>query len=151
MYRGSLGRARMWNREPVSNSSADSIVEEQTPASTSSATATFALQAAPPLVNVTTPTPRTPATKTSEKATPTPPPQAHQIGPYSKAFDMAPAVVVPNPTGPPPSFINVSQVYLFQQQLQNQMIVTGTNPTREDNFRLQGVQWINDVRTALQL
>ncbi|KAH7313184.1 cyclin-like protein [Rhexocercosporidium sp. MPI-PUGE-AT-0058] len=64
---------------------------------------------------------------------------------------MAPAVVVPNPTGPPPSFINVSQVYLFQQQLQNQMIVTGTNPTREDNFRLQGVQWINDVRTALQL
>ena len=80
-----------------------------------------------------------------------PPRQAHLIGPYSRRIKMAPAVVVPNPTGPPPSYINVSQVYLFQQQLQNQMIVTGTNPTREDNFRLQGVQWINEVRTALQL
>lgn len=80
-----------------------------------------------------------------------PPRQAHLIGPYSRQIKMAPAVVVPSPTGPPPSYINVSQVYLFQQQLQNQMIVTGTNPTREDNFRLQGVQWINEVRTALQL
>ena len=80
-----------------------------------------------------------------------PPRQAHLIAPYSRRINMAPAVVVPNPTGPPPSYINVSQVYLFQQQLQNQMIVTGTNPTREDNLRLQGVQWINEVRTALQL
>ena len=27
----------------------------------------------------------------------------------------------------------------------------GANPTREDTFRLQGVQWISDVRIHLQL
>ncbi|CZT03808.1 related to CTK2 Carboxy-terminal domain (CTD) kinase, beta subunit [Rhynchosporium agropyri] len=77
--------------------------------------------------------------------------QAHRFGPYSQPYQMAPAVMVLNPTGPPLSQINVSQVFLFQQQLQNQMMVIGSNPTREDTYRLQGVQWINDVRTALQL
>ncbi|KAK2630477.1 hypothetical protein QTJ16_001297 [Diplocarpon rosae] len=64
---------------------------------------------------------------------------------------MAPAIVAPAQTGPHPSYINVAQVYLFQQQLQSQLVAIGTNPTREDTFRLQGVQWINDVRAALQL
>ena len=31
------------------------------------------------------------------------------------------------------------------------MIAIGNNPTREDQFRLQGVQWINDVRKVLSL
>lgn len=78
--------------------------------------------------------------------------QAYQIGPYSRPLKkMAPAIVPPNPVGPHPSYIHVAQVYLFQQQLQSQLVAIGTNPTREDNFRLQGVQWINDVRAALQL
>jgi CTD kinase subunit beta len=53
--------------------------------------------------------------------------------------------------GPHPSFIHVAKPYLFHQQIQGQLIAIATNPTREDAFRLQGVQWISDVRTALQL
>lgn len=53
--------------------------------------------------------------------------------------------------GPHPSFIQVAKPYVFQQQLQGQLVALGINPTREDTFRLQGVQWINDVRQALQL
>jgi CTD kinase subunit beta len=53
--------------------------------------------------------------------------------------------------GPHASYIHVSQQYIFQQQLQGQLVAIGTNPTREDSFRLQGVQWINDVRIHLQL
>lgn len=54
-------------------------------------------------------------------------------------------------TGPHPSYIQVAKPYLFHQQIQGQLVAIGTNPTREDTFRLQGVQWINDVRVALQL
>ncbi|KAF8859546.1 cyclin-like protein [Acephala macrosclerotiorum] len=65
---------------------------------------------------------------------------------------MAPQVAITQAQiGPHPSFIHVAEQYVFQQQIQNHMVAIGTNPTREDNFRLQGVQWINDVRTALQL
>jgi CTD kinase subunit beta len=53
--------------------------------------------------------------------------------------------------GPTPSFIYVAKRFVFQQQIQTHMIAIGNNPTREDNFRLQGVQWINDVRKALSL
>ncbi|KAH8659192.1 hypothetical protein BGZ60DRAFT_120247 [Tricladium varicosporioides] len=54
-------------------------------------------------------------------------------------------------TGPHPSYIQVAKPYLFQQQLQEQLAALGANPSRENTFRLQGVQWINDVRIALQL
>ncbi|KAL2061880.1 hypothetical protein VTL71DRAFT_7258 [Oculimacula yallundae] len=91
----------------------------------------------------------TPSTDSEDEYIPVP--QAYEIGRYSQPFKMAPAVAVLNPIGPPLSQINVSQIFLFQQQLQSQMMFTGTNPTREDTFRLQGVQWINEVRTALQL
>ncbi|PQE14253.1 hypothetical protein CJF31_00006842 [Rutstroemia sp. NJR-2017a BVV2] len=56
-----------------------------------------------------------------------------------------------NPIGPHPSFIQVAKPYMFQQQIQSQLVIMGTNPSREDQFRLQGVTWINDVRIALQL
>ncbi|CCU82816.1 unnamed protein product [Blumeria hordei] len=49
------------------------------------------------------------------------------------------------------SRIRVSNQYLFQQQIQSRLISNGTNPTREDNFRLLGTQWIGDVRNSLQL
>lgn len=68
---------------------------------------------------------------------------------------MAPAAPAPpGPVavqGPHPSYIQVAKPYLFHQQIQGQLIAIGTNPTREDVFRLQGVQWISDVRVALQL
>ncbi|EKD19622.1 uncharacterized protein L3040_002035 [Drepanopeziza brunnea f. sp. 'multigermtubi'] len=87
--------------------------------------------------------------------------QLWQYGPYSgprvviriekRRRKMAPAVVPESRIGPHPSYIHVAQVFMFQQQLNGMMMALGTNPTREDTFRLQGVQWINDVRTALQL
>jgi CTD kinase subunit beta len=69
---------------------------------------------------------------------------------------MAPAPTTGNESapanyGPHPSFIQVAKPFVFQQQLQGQLVAIGANPTREDTFRLQGVQWINDVRIALQL
>ncbi|TAQ89938.1 hypothetical protein B7494_g1717 [Chlorociboria aeruginascens] len=63
---------------------------------------------------------------------------------------MSPAVATIT-VGPHPSFIQVAKPYVFQQQLQGQLVSIGVNLTREDHFRLQGVQWINDTRTALQL
>ncbi|RDW79597.1 hypothetical protein BP6252_04235 [Coleophoma cylindrospora] len=54
-------------------------------------------------------------------------------------------------SGPHPSIIQVAKPYLFHQQLQGQLVATGANPTREDSYRLQGIQWIDDVRTGLQL
>jgi CTD kinase subunit beta len=68
---------------------------------------------------------------------------------------MAPAATAPpGPVpvqGPHPSYIQVARPYLFHQQIQGQLIASGTHVTREDAFRLQGVQWISDVRVALQL
>lgn len=69
---------------------------------------------------------------------------------------MAPAMRINDPkavpvVGPSASFICVADQYPFQQKLQHQLVAIGANPTREDNFRLAGVQWISDVRTALQL
>jgi hypothetical protein len=74
---------------------------------------------------------------------------------YIRRSNMAPATPTPSGPvpvqGPHPSFIQVAKPYLFHQQVQGQLIAIGTNPTREDAFRLQGVQWISDVRAALQL
>ncbi|KAL3427518.1 C-type cyclin [Phlyctema vagabunda] len=53
--------------------------------------------------------------------------------------------------GPHPSYLQVAKPYLFQQQLQSQLAAISATQTREDSFRLQGVQWIDDVRTGLQL
>lgn len=63
----------------------------------------------------------------------------------------APEPAQANPTGPHPSFIQVAKPYMFQQCVTSKLMTIGTNPTREDQFRLQGVTWINDVRIALQL
>ncbi|RKF53728.1 CTD kinase subunit beta [Golovinomyces cichoracearum] len=51
----------------------------------------------------------------------------------------------------PRSRMYVSSQYIFQQQLQTQLNSNGTVPTREDNLRLLGIQWISDTRQALQL
>ncbi len=71
---------------------------------------------------------------------------------------MAPATPVNNPSngmaalvGPHPSHIHVANQYSFHQQLSGAIVATGANPTREDTFRLQGIEWINEVRAVLQL
>lgn len=62
----------------------------------------------------------------------------------------APAVAT-EVTGPHPSYIQVAKPFVFEQKVQSQIIATGANPQREDDYRLKGVQWIDDVRRALQL
>ena len=64
---------------------------------------------------------------------------------------MAPTTTVEAAPGPPPSHIEVAKPFIFQQELQSSLVGSGVNPSREDTFRLNGVQWIFDVRTALQL
>ena len=67
---------------------------------------------------------------------------------------MAPAAVVDvtgAQEGPHPSYIQIAKPFLFHQQIQSQLLAIGNNVAREDTYRLQGVQWIDDVRTALQL
>lgn len=49
------------------------------------------------------------------------------------------------------SRICVSNQYIFQAQLQAQLNAIETTSTREENFRLLGIQWISDTRQALQL
>ncbi|KFX99182.1 hypothetical protein V490_01912 [Pseudogymnoascus sp. VKM F-3557] len=74
---------------------------------------------------------------------------------YATISVMAPAIVTPagqqQSSGPHPSYIQVAKPFVFEQKIQGQIIVTGANPQREDTFRLQGVQWIDDTRRALQL
>ena len=90
---------------------------------------------------------------------PPPPPPYFDFDPAASPATMAPATrpaAPPAPesapvTGPHPSYIQVAKPYVFQQQLQGQLVAIGANPTREDTFRLQGVQWISDVRIHLQL
>jgi len=53
--------------------------------------------------------------------------------------------------GPHPSFINVANPYLFEQQIQACLAALGTTEAKEANARLQGVMWIDNVRRALQL
>lgn len=65
---------------------------------------------------------------------------------------------VPNPPqidqprpGPHPSHVQVAKPFIFEQKIQSQILVSGSNPQAEDNYRLDGVNWINSVRRALQL
>ena len=53
--------------------------------------------------------------------------------------------------GPHPSFIQVAQLYVFEQELQKCMARTGVTEAKEDNIRLQGIAWIDSVRKALHL
>jgi hypothetical protein len=59
----------------------------------------------------------------------------------------------PNDTnvGPHPSFIQVANPYIFQQQLQSSLNALGATEHKEDSIRLQGVHYLDSVRKALQL
>lgn len=52
---------------------------------------------------------------------------------------------------PHPSFIQVAKPYIFEQTIQECIATLGLNPSREENLRLQGVTWIDNVRRALRL
>jgi CTD kinase subunit beta len=57
----------------------------------------------------------------------------------------------PKHVGPHPSYIQVARPYVFEQKLQECMNATGVSEAKEDVARLQGVQWIDNVRRALKL
>ncbi|KAL9114458.1 MAG: hypothetical protein Q9227_001539 [Pyrenula ochraceoflavens] len=52
---------------------------------------------------------------------------------------------------PHPSFIQVAKPYLFEHAIQKCVRDIGVSQTREDNVRLSGVVWIDNVRKALRL
>ena len=62
-----------------------------------------------------------------------------------------PEVVENGPVGPHPSYIQVAKPYIFEKYLQDAMTATGVTEAKEDTNRLQGIQWIDNVRRALQL
>lgn len=58
---------------------------------------------------------------------------------------------IPSPAGPHPSFIQVANPYIFEATVKECLESVGTNQSREDNMRIQGVTWLDNVRKALQL
>jgi len=65
--------------------------------------------------------------------------------------DRLTGVVLPPAKGPHPSFIQVAKPYVFEQKVQECMTAINATEAKEDNIRLQGVLWIDNVRRALQL
>ncbi|SPN98436.1 related to CTK2 Carboxy-terminal domain (CTD) kinase, beta subunit [Cephalotrichum gorgonifer] len=55
------------------------------------------------------------------------------------------------PVGPHPGVVSVPAQYVFEQNIRQMQTAVGSDPTREDNYRLQGVQAIDNVRQALHL
>ncbi|KIV97154.1 hypothetical protein PV10_00936 [Exophiala mesophila] len=68
-------------------------------------------------------------------------------GPPSSATSAGPR----RPTGQMPNFVSVAKAYMFQQEIDQCLTITGVSPAREDNLRLAGVQWIENVRRTLKL
>lgn len=53
--------------------------------------------------------------------------------------------------GPHPGYVSVASQYTFEQPLRRTMKDLGCDPSREDSYRLHGVQLIDNVREHLQL
>ncbi|CAK7220150.1 RNA polymerase II C-terminal domain kinase beta subunit [Sporothrix curviconia] len=53
--------------------------------------------------------------------------------------------------GPVPGFVGIGSQYTLEHQLRHMQREIGCDPTREDSYRLQGVQLIDSVRQALRL
>lgn len=71
------------------------------------------------------------------------------------ASDAAPATAngdsTPARIGPHPGFISSSNQYSSEIKIRRMLKDNGCDPAREDNYRLQGVQLIDNVRENLQL
>jgi CTD kinase subunit beta len=59
--------------------------------------------------------------------------------------------IPPDPPKPHPSFIQVAKPYVFEQIIQQCLATAGVDPQREDTNRVQGVNWIDNVRKSLHL
>ncbi|KEF55172.1 uncharacterized protein A1O9_08826 [Exophiala aquamarina CBS 119918] len=60
-------------------------------------------------------------------------------------------IAAPRRNGPMPNFVQVAKSYVFEQEIQQCLKDNGVTQAREDNIRLAGVQWIENVRRALKL
>ena len=57
----------------------------------------------------------------------------------------------PKRPGRLPNHVQVAKTYVFEQEIQRCLKDNGVSLAREDNIRLAGVQWIDNVRRALKL
>lgn len=69
---------------------------------------------------------------------------------------MAPAAVLASREadqipGPRPSLIEVAKPYVFEERIRQALESVGMQTSREDQIRMNGVLWIDQVRKALQL
>lgn len=88
-----------------------------------------------------------PSKNAGAPAGPGPEGPAGPTGGPSQATPAAPR----RPPGQMPNFVSVAKAYMFQQEIDQCLAVTGVSPAREDNLRLAGVQWIENVRRVLKL
>lgn len=66
--------------------------------------------------------------------------------------DAPPTPVDPSaPKGPNPGAISIANQYTFEQKVRQMLRENGCDPAREDSYRIQGIQLIENVREALQL
>lgn len=52
---------------------------------------------------------------------------------------------------PHPGYVQVAKPYIFEAKIQESLRSIGATEPREESIRLQGVQWIDNVRKFLQL
>lgn len=57
----------------------------------------------------------------------------------------------PAPKGPHPSYIETAKPYIFEHQVQTMLQRIGISEGVEENSRVMGVSWIDNVRRALLL
>lgn len=65
--------------------------------------------------------------------------------------DPKPDAGPPPPVGPHPGVVSVPAQYVFEQNIRQMQKAAGSDPGREDAYRVQGVQMIDNVRRALKL
>jgi CTD kinase subunit beta len=53
--------------------------------------------------------------------------------------------------GPHPSYIQLATPYVFEDKIKESLATTRVTEVKEDNIRLQGVAWIDNLRKALHL
>lgn len=58
---------------------------------------------------------------------------------------------LPPPKGPHPSYIETAKPYIFEHQIQSMLRAVGVSEAAEENSRIHGVVWIDNVRRALLL
>ena len=77
-------------------------------------------------------------------------PNTHKTSLTSK--DGGPPTPEPaHPIGPPTGIFSIPTQYICEQNLKQQLRNIGYDEAREDNYRLKGVQLIDNVRESLQL